>query len=140
MELEMNEATTPKIRVLLCEDEPFILMAMADLLQEAGMEVLEAARAAAALDMLSASDVDILVTDVGLPDLTGVELALRARALKPNLHIVFSTGDRHVDGVEQLPGAVVMAKPCPDDELVSTIRHLAAAAIDRHGPTGLQTP
>jgi CheY-like chemotaxis protein len=121
----MNETQPTKIRVLVCEDEPFILMAMADLLRESGMEVLEAGNAAAALDIL-ASDVDVLVTDVGLPDLNGFELALRARTFKPGLAIVFSTGDTHVDDVEQIAGAVVVPKPCPDEQLIGAIINLAA--------------
>lgn len=96
----MNDASPRKIKVLLCEDEPLILMALVDLLNEFGMEALEAGNEGEALAILSSNEVDVFVTDVGLPDVSGLELAIQARNLKPDLPIAFSTGDRHVEGAD----------------------------------------
>jgi CheY-like chemotaxis protein len=72
-----------KLKVLLVEDEALIRINTADILTDMGHEVIEAGTAAEALEAASAQDFDILVTDVGLPDMKGGELAHKVRALKP---------------------------------------------------------
>lgn len=114
-----------EITVLLCEDEPLISMAMAEMLQDAGMTVLEACNARAAIDILSSRRVSVLVTDVGLPDMSGVDLALEARRLHDALPIIFSSGNPRVPGAEAVDGAVVLGKPTRDEEVINAIRQMA---------------
>jgi PAS domain S-box-containing protein len=70
----------PPVRVLLVEDHPDTLRTLKRLLEKMGYQVLPAASAAAALNVLASESVDVLVSDIGLPDATGHELMRRVRA------------------------------------------------------------
>ena len=96
---------TARLRVLLVEDEDLVRMTTADMLADAGFDVLEAGTLADALTRLD-GQVDILVTDLSLPDGDGLELVARARALRPDLPVVVASGRAHVG-----EGYVVLAKP-----------------------------
>ena len=91
------------VRVLLVEDEEMIRRSTADILETLGHSVLEAANATEAFTVLRSNDIDVLITDICLPGVSGDTLASRARALKPSLAIVFASGydkpEKHsVDG------------------------------------------
>ncbi len=66
---------------------------------------------AAALAVLGAGPVDILFTDLGLPDMDGAALARRARSLQPGLPVVFASGAGEVDGFAGEAGVVLLPKP-----------------------------
>jgi DNA-binding NarL/FixJ family response regulator len=89
------------------------------------METFEAANGCDALAILSANDIDVFITDIGLLDVSGLELAIQARRSKPDLSVAFFTGDMYVEGANQVPGSVTLPKPCPDDEMAAAIRQLA---------------
>lgn len=79
--------------VLLVEDDMLVRMTTLDLLEEAGCVVLEAANAAEALTLFDAADVvDLLVSDIGLPDIGGLELYDTLRRACPGLPVLFITG------------------------------------------------
>lgn len=80
--------------VLVIDDEPSVRMLVADSLGDLGYHCLEAGDGPAGLRILeSKSRVDLLVTDVGLPGgLNGRQVADAARALRPDLKILFVTG------------------------------------------------
>jgi CheY-like chemotaxis protein len=97
--------------VLLVEDDDLIRSSTAEMLAELGHTVVQAADAKSALKALAAGQVDILVTDVGLPDLSGVELARRASEYRPGLGVIFATGDDAVTAEQDLEKAVLLVKP-----------------------------
>jgi len=79
--------------ILVVEDEPFIQMLIADFLEELGYATLVASDAKSALISLEADgELDLLLTDIGLPDMNGWALAEIARNLRPSLPILFATG------------------------------------------------
>jgi CheY-like chemotaxis protein len=109
--------------VLLVEDEALIRINTADMLTDMGHEVIEAGTAAEALEAASAQDFDILVTDVGLPDMKGGELAHKVRALKPGVGIVFATGESQLpEGADA--DAVLLTKPYSDESLRAALEKL----------------
>lgn len=79
-------------RILLVEDDALIRMATADMLTDLGHEVIEAGDGTQALAVLEAHTVDLLITDIGLPGISGTELAKAARASDANLPVIFATG------------------------------------------------
>ncbi|KZD06343.1 hypothetical protein AUP43_10890 [Oceanibaculum pacificum] len=119
-------AEARSLTVLLCEDDMLIRMSTAEILQAGGMIVLEAGSAREALDMLAAQPVDILVTDVSLPDMSGPVLATQMREMAPGLPLIFATGHRNAPGLDAFPDAAVMIKPYDDAELLSRIRQACA--------------
>ncbi|MCR0985641.1 hybrid sensor histidine kinase/response regulator [Roseomonas populi] len=108
-------------RVLLVEDDPMIRAGTAEMLRDAGHEVAEAGSAEAALDRLREAEVDVVVTDLGLPGLSGDAFAREARALRPGIGVVFATG--RDEAPEDAPdGAVVLRKPYDAAGLVEAVR------------------
>ncbi|HZN67476.1 MAG TPA: PAS domain S-box protein [Tepidisphaeraceae bacterium] len=73
-------ANRPAVRLLLVEDHPDTLRVLKRLLEKMGYAVYTAASAAAALNVLATQSVDVLVSDIGLPDATGHELMRKIRA------------------------------------------------------------
>lgn len=84
----------PKARILLVEDEPFIRDLLAEVLQEAELDVAEASNGEEAVALLEQGpNFDLLLTDVHMPgQFDGVALARQARARQSDLPIVFATG------------------------------------------------
>ncbi|MEX5748495.1 PAS domain S-box protein [Massilia sp. X63] len=79
--------------VLLVEDDPIVRAHIFALLRELGCEVTEASRAEEALARLADGQAfDLLFTDVVMPGVSGIELARRARAMRPGLRILLSSG------------------------------------------------
>jgi CheY-like chemotaxis protein len=82
-----------KSRVLVVDDDPDVRQFTAALLTDAGFEVREATGAPAALDLLAGGEaVDVLLTDIKMPGMTGLELARRARERRPDLRVLFMSG------------------------------------------------
>lgn len=88
------------MRVLVVEDEPLIRLFVADILEDVGFTVAEAANAAEAVSHTAAGEGDpfvAVVIDVGLPDKRGDELARELRRAWPDLPIVIASGhDKNV--------------------------------------------
>ncbi len=121
-----------KLNVLLVEDEPLIAMTLVDLLDELGHDTVEAATGADALATFrDRPDIDVLVTDIGLPDMKGDHLARLCREIRPGLPVLFATG--HLSpkpGEEEMtsPPTVRMTKPFQLADLDSAFRRLYPAA------------
>ncbi|MFC0282729.1 response regulator [Camelimonas abortus] len=128
----MTCAARPPV-VLLVEDEMFVRMTTCDMLEDAGFTVLEAGDCAAALALLrQAGRVDLLVSDVGLPDMDGVTLYAACRELCPDLPAIFITGygqDQMVQEMREAPHARVLGKPFQQRDLSAAISELLPAAV-----------
>jgi PAS domain S-box-containing protein len=115
--------------VLLIEDEPIIRMLIAEVLGEAGYRVIEASDGPAGLRLLdSNAEVDLLVTDVGLPGgMNGRQVADAARVKRAGLKILFITGyaENAVVGSGRLDkGMFVLSKPFQMDVLASRVEDI----------------
>ena len=104
-------------KVLLVEDDEFIRETLAELLAVSGHVVLQAHDAASALAALEAHPVDVLVTDVGLPKVSGIDLAREALARQPRLVVIFATGDPGAPARAGLEPAAVLVKPFSPEDL-----------------------
>ena len=113
------------LRVLLVEDDALIRLGTADMLADLGHTVLEAGDAPEALAILDAQPVDVMITDISLPGLTGIELAEQARQRFPALRIVFASGmDAPQAGEgEAGDGSVTqLRKPYSEKQLIEALR------------------
>jgi signal transduction histidine kinase/DNA-binding response OmpR family regulator len=126
--ITVKTAPENALRILLVEDEPFVRAATADYLTDLGHTVFEAKDAPSALRVLDAEGVDLLMTDVGLPGQTGIELALQSRDRFPGIKVVLATGYRLIDGTpdDRLAGAVVLAKPYTIETLAKALESLSS--------------
>lgn len=118
--------TERKLSILLCEDDALISMATADMLEDLGHTVIETGLARDALAMLDQAPVDILLTDVGLPDMPGTALVAQAREKRPDLPVIFATGHSRVEGVEMDDRTVLVVKPYQPNHLAAAVAKIVA--------------
>ncbi|WP_343525140.1 PAS domain-containing protein [Sphingomonas sp.] len=114
--------------ILLVEDDDLIRANTAETLQEADFIVVHATTAEEAMTAFQTAQIDVLVTDINLPGESGIELARRARQLRPNLSVVFATGDGGMATEAADMDAVLLAKPYTVTQLVDAIRGRLAIA------------
>lgn len=79
-------------RILLTEDDDALRLFLSRALERAGHQVVVAEDGYAALPILEAGGLDLLLTDIVMPGIDGIELAQRARAMLPDLRVMFITG------------------------------------------------
>ncbi len=112
--------------ILVVEDEPGVRQFSVDALIELGYRVLEADGAAAALQLLQQHpEIMLMFTDVVMPEMNGAKLAEAAKALRPDLKILFTTGytrNAVVHNGKLDEGVDLIGKPFSLEALASKIR------------------
>ena len=117
-------------KILLAEDDDSLRGFLVNALKRAGHVVKDFDEGRAALDTLEREVFDLLLTDIVMPGLDGIELARRGAELDPAMKIVFITG---FAGVSLAPGgatpvgAKVLSKPFHLRELVDEVERVMAA-------------
>jgi PAS domain S-box-containing protein len=123
------EASGP-VRVLLVEDDELIRFTSEEMLTYLGCTVHVASDGDEALGLLGRIGVDLLITDVSLPGMSGRELAALVRSKLPTLPVLFASGTDH--GVSDLKDRATgfIQKPYGEDDLR---RALASLGLPRRG-------
>ncbi|HSB54127.1 MAG TPA: GAF domain-containing protein, partial [Gemmatimonadales bacterium] len=85
-------ALVPARRILLADDDAPVRHTLAGLLRASGQEVFEAASGAEAIERIRTAGVDLVFTDLGMPEITGWDVARAAKAHRPDLPVVLLTG------------------------------------------------
>jgi|ERR1043166_5256355 DNA-binding response OmpR family regulator len=119
--------TTDSKRILIVDDEPLITEAMQMILQRDRHQVEIADSALAALAMFSANRYDLVITDLGLPGLSGAEFAREIRELHPQQPIVCITGDAEGCGSWDTLFNAMIEKPLTIDKLRAVVNSASAA-------------
>ena len=120
-------------RILVCEDEPQLLRLIERILSRAGYAVLAADHPLTALELAAgAPALDLLVSDVLMPELSGPELAERLTAERPGLRVVFVSGytAESFVGASWRERGVLLDKPFDADTLVRAVREQLAERTD----------
>ena len=124
--------TNPAPVVLCVDDDADIVASVARFLRLDGYEVVTCTSPLAALAVLGARSVAVLVSDYEMPDMTGVELAVKARRLQPETVRMLLTGrgtlDTAVEGINV--GEIFRFLSKPYDP--TTLRREVAAAVAHH--------
>ena len=116
------------LRVLLVEDDDDNRELMAEVLASSGCEVLSAATGRDGLKTLSESSVDVVVTDVGMPGMGGLEVARAAKAIAPAVPVLVVTGWGEREDIASARGRhvdAVLVKPVDPDALSQAVSELA---------------
>jgi two-component system, response regulator PdtaR len=124
----MGQGDNERTVVLFVEDEPLVRMFGADVLEEAGFEVLEAVDGDAALAVLAARpDIDVLFTDVNMPgSLDGLDLARLVHARRPDIKLLIASGQVRLSEHDIPDAGRFLPKPYAPDAIVREIRGLVA--------------
>ncbi|VWC00404.1 two-component system response regulator [Burkholderia lata] len=113
--------------ILLVDDEPSVLSALRRAFRPAGYEILTAESGEAALEVLASTEVDLIVSDMRMPGMSGAEFLARARVLYPDTMRILLTGYAEIASVVQAvnDGGVYryLNKPWDDHDLLLTIEH-----------------
>jgi DNA-binding response OmpR family regulator len=112
----------PAARVLCVDDEPFILMMVADTMSAMGLTPIPAENGEEALDVAESEAFDLLITDIRLGGIDGWEVAERLRSAQPGLPVIYISG--FPTPGKSLPGALYIAKPFRPSELEAAVRTL----------------
>jgi CheY-like chemotaxis protein len=110
--------------ILVVDDEPKIRGILAEVLSEPGRVVLSAANGYEALRLLAEHHIDLLVTDVRMPGISGFELARQSKVMRPNLTVIYLSGcivDTEWEAGRKL--GLLFHKPVRTDELLREISH-----------------
>jgi two-component system cell cycle sensor histidine kinase/response regulator CckA len=120
--LDFNRGTET---ILLVEDEEFLRHVLVDLLAQLGYQVLQAANGKEALTLAAAysGNIDVLVTDLQMPELAGPELEYALRDSRPNMKVIFVSGGAQDDSALK-PGAILLMKPFTIKMLSAKVREV----------------
>jgi len=115
---------TPKVRILLVDDDAEVRTVTAAYLTDMGHRVVEAADGSSALAILKTDDqLDLLVADFAMPGMTGTDLADKARAIRPEIGILLVTG--YADPKRMPEGYPMLHKPFSRTDLAAKVTEAA---------------
>ncbi|MHA6333278.1 cell cycle two-component system response regulator CpdR [Qipengyuania sp. CAU 1752] len=121
----MQDQVPPR-RILLAEDEEAMRSYLSRALENAGYEVIAVDRGTAALPELAKHDFDLLLSDIVMPEMDGIELAQRCNEISPRTKVMFITGFAAVSlkASRDQPQAKVLSKPFHLRDLVLEVERV----------------
>ncbi|MDF0540865.1 response regulator [Sphingobium sp. H39-3-25] len=123
------------IRILLAEDDDAMRQYLSRALEKSGYAVVAVDRGTAAVPLIEAEHFDLLLTDIVMPEMDGIELAQHAATVAPNMRVMFITGFAAVTlkAGKAVPQAKVLSKPFHLRDLVLEVDRI----FDTNSVTGL---
>lgn len=107
--------------VAVVDDDPRLLESLEDLLESAGYRARCFSSAQAVIDD-GLSDIDVLITDIGLPGIDGFELRNRARTVRPDLPVFLITGRHEIADQSRAQGITgFFRKPFDGQQLLAAV-------------------
>ena len=121
--------------ILVVDDDEEVRTVTSDTIKEIGYKVVAVASAEDALERLGDERFDLLITDVAMPGINGVELARRARVIDPGMPVLFASGYADVQTFgEELSDEAVLKKPFRITEVAARIETSLDRALQAEGP------
>jgi len=124
-------------RILLIDDDEGFRSMLQRTLQRAGYEVVASGSGKEGLDLLSRVRVDLVLTDIIMPDMDGLEIIQRLRQTQPSLKIIAISGggrkkpDSYLKCAQLFGALAVLTKPLDNQQLFASIE--AALCSDGAG-------
>ena len=114
------------IRILLAEDDEAMRTYLARALEQAGYAVDAVDRGTAALPLLESEEYDLLLSDIVMPEMDGIELAQRCAEVSPQTRVMFITGFAAVTlkASREAPRAKMLSKPFHLKDLVLEVERM----------------
>ncbi|MBS1111914.1 MAG: Fis family transcriptional regulator [Nitrospirae bacterium] len=121
-----------KQRILVLDDDPVVTLSCKRILGSEGFSISTVEKGEDALNKLAKEDFDLLITDVKLPDISGMEVLKEARIIKPNTDVVIITGYPNLEDAKESTGlgaAEYIEKPFTPDFMIN----VAKKVFDKRG-------
>lgn len=114
------------IRILLAEDDQAMRAYLSRALENAGYDVVAVDRGTAAVPLLESEDFDLLLSDIVMPEMDGIELAQRCSEVSPRTKVMFITGFAAVSLriSRDAPQSKVLSKPFHLKDLVIEVEQM----------------
>ena len=114
------------IRILLAEDDESMRAYIKRALEQAGYSVMAVDSGAAAVPLLETEIFDLLLSDIVMPEMDGIELAQRCNELSPSTKVMFITGFAAVSlrATREAPHAKMLSKPFHLKDLVLEVERM----------------
>jgi CheY-like chemotaxis protein len=115
--------------VLIVEDEFLLRMDAVDMIAAAGFEVVEAANADEAIEILeSRPDITVVFTDIQMPgSMDGLKLARAVRGRWPPIKIIATSGHVHIGEIDLPEGGRFLPKPYSSEQVTGVLRELMSS-------------
>ena len=121
-------------RIVVADDEPGLRLLLTATLSGAGYDVLQASTGLEAIRLCEGGRVDVLLTDMVMPDLEGLETIRRIRAARPEMPVVAMSGaldGELLNAARAMGAAAVIEKPFTPDHVVKVIARVLAEHATR---------
>jgi len=119
-------------KILIVDDEHLVRWSVRRYLESEGFQAIEASSGQEALEILDSGDISVLITDLMMPEMDGVELINRALETKPDLDVLVITaieGSEFVDSAQRAGAIGVFPKPIHFNNLLNTIQGLGKGNV-----------
>ncbi len=126
-------------RVLIVDDEERFRNTLRKLLAVSGVAATTAGSGEEALQELSKEGYDVILLDVKMPDMSGIEALAKIKKIAPAIEVIMLTGHACVDvavEIMKLGGYEYLLKPCPLDDLILKIDAAYERKLAREGKSG----
>jgi DNA-binding response OmpR family regulator len=123
--LQKGESPSPAARILLVDDEELICQACARLLCDFGYQTDTAEDGGVAWEALQANVYDLLITDINMPKVSGIELVNKVRSAHMALPVILMSGNLAIRKLDRNPWPqpyATLAKPFTGDELMGRVK------------------
>ncbi len=116
-----------KLKIIVVDDEPVIADTVTEILNEEGFEAIAVSTGSSAIELAKAFHPDVVLSDVIMPGLNGIEAGIQIRKIAPNCRIILFSGQAEtVDLLEKARQQGhrfdILAKPIRPEQLISVIR------------------
>lgn len=132
----MQKNLKPMSSILLVEDDEGTRSMLRRALQQAGYNILEAEDGRVAFKLLADQSVDLVITDIIMPEVEGIELMRMLRTSKPRLPVIAISGggrmgpEGYLHLAKTIGAAKILAKPFEVEELLAAIKELLGQKED----------
>jgi two-component system, cell cycle response regulator len=123
----MEQGLDRKDSILIVDDDAVILKFMKIVLEMEGYECETAISSQAALERVQSAPFDIMITDIVMPVMNGLELTYKARDIRPNMSVIVTTGfvdNFSYDKAIEAGASDFIKKPFTEKELIARIKHV----------------
>jgi CheY-like chemotaxis protein/GAF domain-containing protein len=132
---------TDTARILIVDDELFFRTAISDVLGGEGFQTVAAETGEDALEQITDPSLGVVVLDIRLPDIDGIQVLARIRELRPSLRVIMLSASTDQDLVLEalrLGACDYLAKPLHEEELVLSVRRAVESYAVEHDWTVLR--